>query len=152
MIRIQLTLGIFISLTRPNSFLIKFSRWFSLFHRYLLGQISINISWFLLVRRSPAEPGERITATRRLGLAHWPHRAEAEVSQGREVGDSTYPPEKARRPRRPGARVLRKGRSARVVTASLRVNGSSRGRPGRSVDRSSPAGSRAWPGTFHAER
>ena len=37
------------------------------------------------VRRSPAEPGGRITDTRRLGLAHWSHRAEAEVSQGREV-------------------------------------------------------------------
>ena len=50
-LRIELKLGVLMYLTRPHFLVIKFSRWFSLFHHYLLGQISIillNISWFLI--------------------------------------------------------------------------------------------------------
>jgi len=45
-LRIYLQLGVFVFTTRHDSLLSNFSQWFSLFHHYLLGQISIILPIF----------------------------------------------------------------------------------------------------------
>ena len=50
-LRIQLQLGVHMLTTRYDSLLSNFSRWFSLFHRYLLGQISMILPIFRIQNR-----------------------------------------------------------------------------------------------------